>query len=79
MATSIAIPVVRSVPTSSGITPKLGGSNSGVHLVPERNSQTPTSPKNSIVGTSSATTIPVVVRIDRNVAKIRIALTTSSP
>ena len=73
------MPVARKVPITSGRTPKLGGSKSGVHFPPERNSHTPTSPKNSIVGTRSAITIPVVVRIESSVARIRIPLITSSP
>ena len=34
VATRSAMPVIRNVPTTSGRTPKLAGSNSGVHLLP---------------------------------------------
>ena len=46
--------VVAKVPAMSGSTPKLAGSNSGVHFVPNRNSPTPTSPKKTIVSFRSA-------------------------
>ena len=46
--------MVAKVPATSGSTPKLAGSNSGVHFVPNRNSLTPTSPKKTIVSSSSA-------------------------
>ena len=71
--------VIRKVPITSGRTPKLGGSKSGVHLPPERKSQRPTLPKKSIVSRSSAITIPVVVRTEISAARISSALMISSP
>ena len=52
------------MPTTSGRTPKLGGLKSGAQSVPVKNSTDATSWKNSIVGSASATTIPIVVRTD---------------
>src|SRR5688500_7384106 len=76
MATSSAMPVIRSVPSISGITPNCGSANSGVHSVPNRKSKMPTSPKKLIVSPSSEARIPSVVSTDRAAAaksKLRIA------
>ena len=53
--------VITSVPTSSGSTPKLGGSNSGDQSVPVKNSPKRDLRKNSIVGGTSEMTMPTVV------------------
>jgi hypothetical protein len=52
------------VPATIASTPKLGGSNWGVHSVP-KNSPTDTTSKKPIVGPISETTIAVVVRTER--------------
>ncbi len=64
MATRQAQIVVLSVPTTSGRTPKLAGLISGDHSVPVKNSPMLMSWKNSIVGSASATTMPIVVSTD---------------
>jgi hypothetical protein len=70
---------VLSVPTTSGRTPKLDGLNSGDHSVPVKNSPTPMSWKNSIVGSASATTMPIVVSTDTPAHAISTYLIRLSP
>ena len=67
------------VPSTSGSTPKLAGSKSGVHFVPNRNSPTPTSPKKTIVSFTSAYTIPTVVSSEIRAASTSRPLIRSSP
>ena len=69
---------MRSVPTTRGRTPKCAGSKSGAQVVPVRKSQGLTSPKNSPAGTSSETTIPIVVSTDMAAARNRTPWTRSS-
>ena len=63
-ATSIAIPEARSVPDTSGRTPKCLSEKSGVHTVPNRNSVIGTSLRKAMVSKSRTRTIPAVIRID---------------
>ena len=63
----------------SGITPKLGGLNSGAHVVVVKNSLKLTSLKNSIDGTISAMTMPIVVPIDTRAQSKSMPWIESSP
>ena len=67
------------VPTTSGTTPNCPSRNSGVHVVPVRNSHGLTSPKNSIAGRSNERTMPSVVSTEIAAATKRIARTSCSP
>ena len=59
------------MPTTISRTPKLGGSNWGVHSVPKRKSETGTTSKNPIVGPIREITIAVVVITERIPQKAR--------
>ena len=56
--------VTTSVPPSSGRTPNFEFLKSGAHSVPVKNSTGLTSPKNSRLGISSASTMPTVRTIE---------------
>ena len=71
--------VVVSVPVISGKTPKAGGSKSGAHLVVVKNSAGETSVKNSKLGTSKATTMPTVTRIEINAQRASAPMMMRSP
>jgi hypothetical protein len=58
------MPVVHNVPTKSGTTPKLAGLNLGAHRVPVKKSIIGTWRKNSIAGTRSDHTIPIVINTE---------------
>ncbi len=79
--TAISMPqkVVLMVPTTIGRTPKVGSANVGAHLVPKRKSPTGTSPKNSMVGTSSEMTIAMVVTTEMKAHSARLTLISFSP
>jgi hypothetical protein len=64
-ATNSAIPVVQSVPTKRGTTPKEAGLNLGAHRVPVKKSIIGTWRKNSIAGTRSDQTIPIVIKTEK--------------
>jgi hypothetical protein len=71
--------VTSKVSTTSGRTPKAGGSNRGAQSVPVTKSTSETSPKNSIAGSKRATTIPTVVATEIRAQRARTPLMTSSP
>src|SRR3712207_5948857 len=77
--TTSAQTVTRIVPVTRGNTPNSGLANSGAHDVPVRKSTRLTSPKNSIVGTSRASTMPTVVATDTSAASRSSARMTRSP
>src|SRR5918996_553849 len=79
MQTTQAQTVTISVPTSSGWMPNEEGVKSGAQRSSVKNSLNETSRKNSIDGSRSAATIPIVVAIDTNAQRARPALTASSP
>ena len=66
--------VVTIVPVISGITPKLGGLNSGAHVVVVKNSSKLTSLKNSTDGSISAITMPIVVTTESKAQRKRMPL-----
>ena len=78
-ATINAQNVVTRVAAMSGRTPNFGSLKRGDHSVPVKKSAMPTLPKNSIVGTRRATTMPTVVSTDRNAHIASTPLMASSP
>jgi hypothetical protein len=78
-ATSNAIPVVQRVPTRSGTTPKLAGTNLGAQRVPVKKSMIGTCRKNSIAGTRSDQTIPIVIKTEKAEALKSVPRITRSP
>ena len=77
--TSVAQIVTEIVPARSGSTPKSGGSKSGAQRVPVMKSMKLISRKNSIAGSSSAMTIPIVVATEMNAQATSPNLIASSP
>src|ERR671912_2742052 len=63
-ATSIAMLDTRTVPATSGRTPKLGVANRGVHSVPNRKSVSGTSRRKANVSTARTTIMPAVVPME---------------
>ena len=63
-ATTAASAVTKSVPATSGSTPKAVGLRIGVHRVPDMNSQTETSLKKPTDWLNRMKTIPMVVRME---------------
>src|SRR5215211_932074 len=78
-ATMRPIAVVHSVPVTSGRTPKLFSAKVGAQRVPPRNSPRLTWRKKSNAGTSSATTMPIVMNTDKAPDRPRKAMTARSP
>src|SRR5918992_5373088 len=79
MHTTSAQNVVVSVAVTSGSTPNWASAKSGDHSVPVKKSPIGISPKNSIVGSARANTIPTVVATDRRAHRNRTPRMTSSP
>src|SRR5919106_1927423 len=79
MHTTSAQNVVVSVAVISGSTPNWASAKSGDHSVPVKKSPIGISPKNSIVGSARATTIPTVVATDRRAQRNRTPRIKSSP
>ena len=71
--------MTENVPARSGRTPNDAGSKSGAQRSPVKKSTIETSRKNSIAGTTSAMTMPTVVRTETRAQRARTTLTTSSP
>ena len=75
----MAMRVVAKVPATSGRTPKLGGLKSGDHFVPNRKSWIGTARRKTIVSSTSAKMIPIVVSSEISAARSRTPLMTDSP